>query len=792
MTRIMSFAVKPLVLGMLISTQYTYALQILNENDLRDVNGQDGIYVETTLDSVGIDQLYWEDQTGSASTTGVTNGEKPLRALLNDVAISGTTANPVKAEITLNTGTKGTGATATAGIDLAANVYLPLLEAKSFKICDKAAATCSATSLGSMGVQSSHVDTPLNFHLTTQNGLFNKDSDANLKLGIKNLHIYLGQKHQSVSDQINQLVLKNVNFNLEGQGRFYIDQTNGLVLTTGTGGYVDLLRVANDDVNAGTYASGGKSTSSGLNLEFMLKNNVKNTAPYVLNANNSPQDARGLIRIGASGRIVNGSIEVRGVNEKGLTSTILGNANQGSTQSTNSIMGSSGIATHIRGEFVNTGTNATTLEIGGAGTNAYGFEFSDLSVLKVNDTKNAYFDSGNVYINLVDTKSLSLPVNAYLNAQRFGGTAGATLTINDDYKHDIHNGTGANPYAAAVAIRGAEFQALSKKGRFTNSAGIDAAHKISDSVVNQWGLALPFYNLNANLAVYGTTVAANSVYAPKIDAATGKPLIDREAVLSATTPIERLGFTLAMSTDGVDRDATNKALGNKTTSILVIDGATNYYMGLRNVDMLMKGTGTMGVENGSLNIDMPTMLVVMAGEVAAGYLPGATYKTCTISATSCNGITVQKAVDNNFALSNDVLMGMMIRFGGAMSLSLIPNNNRDDGSSLTVVGDLKLDSASKNSIQISDPADKSIVGLDNITGHLQFNNAIKISRATNGEGEVSFNTGLKVNPQGTKEGVLRVRDLNLYPPNNGAGQRLGELALTGGTLNSQFKIVPRN
>ncbi len=44
-------------------------------------------------------------------------------------------------------------------------------------------------------------------------------------------------------------------------------------------------------------------------------------------------------------------------------------------------------------------------------------------------------------------------------------------------------------------------------------------------------------------------------------------------------------------------------------------------MGLRNIDMFLKGNGTIGLENGSLNIGLKDMLLALSTEIAAGYLP---------------------------------------------------------------------------------------------------------------------------------------------------------------------------
>ena len=217
--------------------------------------------------------------------------------------------------------------------------------------------------------------------------------------------------------------------------------------------------------------------------------------------------------------------------------------------------------------------------------------------------------------------------------------------------------------------------------------------------------------------------------------------------------------------------------------------------------MLLKGNGSIGVENGSLNLSLKNMLVVMAAEVAAGYLPGTTYASCAGGIATASVACGNKGASdsNNFAKSDDVLFGLKLRFGGDMDLSLIPNSEiKADGTGnrLTVVGDLKL-AATNNTIQISDPVNGSILGLDNLTGDIRFNNAIVLSKnSTSGTGQVGFNASLQFNPTQSVDGVFRARDLNFYPPSmNGAlvsGARLGEMALTGGRLTSEFNIIPRN
>lgn len=789
----------------------TFALQAMQDEDLRAVNGQDGVQIITSLSEANIDQVYWADDAGRGSE-GATNST--LKATADNVKIRQSNAStvPLGADIKLNTGSSNNN----VGLDLSASLSPALITVDSFRICDNEATVSCSPAIGNLAIQtSSNID----LNLRTLNGLFSKENLSEMSLGIKNANVYLGQT--DVSNKLNQLILKNFNFNFAGRGAIFVDSAEGLRLQTNTRiggvdsvagatstpndnlGYVDLNRVADSAsgkpgfLNTGTYAKDGVTTSSGLNLEIMLNKDVNKADPYAIDATtNSPKGAKGLIRLGASGRMVNSSLEFRGVSG---ANTVLGNANNAngsSTTLTKNVMGNSGVAFRMKTEFTKDDdsmlngdkSKATALEIGGAGLNAYGFEFSNLTGLL--PSTRASFDSGNVYLNLADTKSLSLPTNTVFQTTRFGN--GSYLTKDTDYLQNVHNGTtGVNPYSLVVAIRGAEFQSIARRGRFTTSAGMATNNLFTNSGLdNQWGLALPFYNLNANLALYGTTVKADQAFYYTL---AGSNVVKN--LVASTGGTARLGLSIAMSTEGVKKDD-----GSKTTSIMVIDGgkvgttgtSTDYYMGLRNIDMLLKGAGNLGVENGSVNVSLRDMLIVMSAEVAAGYLPGTTYKTCKLNAGAAGCGTISAAPKNSFSMADDVLFGLKLRIGGDIDFSLIPNNSVDDGSRLTVAGELTL-KGDNNTIQISDPQNGSTLGLDRITGKVAFNNAIVVTKdQASGEGKVGFNTSLLMNPDKSTSGVFRARDINFYPPSTGAGARLGELAITGGRISSEFNIIPRN
>ncbi|HNC02992.1 MAG TPA: hypothetical protein PLY05_06505, partial [Agitococcus sp.] len=534
------FSLTILSLSILLA-QSCYALQVLEDNDLRDVEGQDGLDVNISYSEADIGNMYWEDSVGTA-TTG--DPEQALRASANTVKI-----RDLKPADGLTLGGRyqvdiGSNGTRT-GLSLKTTLNPFTLSVDSFSICDLSAVCdpsgASGAYNGTVGSLAVQVDSPMQIDITTPDGLFNETEQASLSLGVQNLNVYMGLKTAPAATTQNQLILKNFNFNFGGKGVFYVDETKGLMLETSSGiasgapkasktqapntthGYIDFTRVTDpDQTGAATGTYGG--TSAGLNLEFLTK---KETAP---SANTySLADTKGLIRLGASGRMVNSYLQLRGISMNGVTAptdnnvtnthilnNVLGYAsNNSGTGSgvTNTVMGSKGVNLRFRGEFTTAGdamlggddTKETKLEIGGAGQNAFGFEFSKLQPLAFGSTERAYFDSGDIYFNLANTRHLRMPENSVLMTSRFGGNTTTFLTSSADYVQQVHNFPD-NPYSFVSAIRGSEFQAISRRGRFTSSSNVSAGNAIaaSDGTANEWGLGLPFYNLNANIAMYSS------------------------------------------------------------------------------------------------------------------------------------------------------------------------------------------------------------------------------------------------------------------------------------------------
>lgn len=845
------FVLNTLAVSILLVSNSTYALQALDDTSMRDVNAQDGLNVNLDFKEVNAGTVFWEDNAGRG--TAGKSADTTLRAEASNFKIQAHSSTPTinpNINILMNSGSQANK----TGLDFNLTVAPVLISMNQFKVCDTSAC---GNSVGDLAVQTNS-NTSIAFK--TRDGLFSRDSQSELTFSLRNANIYLGQ---TTGTTLNQLILKNFNFNFFGKGVMFVDSNEGFIVRTNAAsaadattsttpsllhGYVDFTRV-DDPANTGTITGntyGATASNSGLNIELMLNKNVNPNNRYSVDGTKTPlngqatsEKAKGLIRLGASGRMVNGSIQVRGTNSNSLdvgvnggnirtdpiynvannqfgnpdNTNILGKANNGvSSSGTQNIIGNTGIAFRMKADFTKKNdpmlqgdnTKATVLEIGGAGFNTYGFEFGELTGLNLQNRGS--FDTGNVYLNLVDTKTVFLPANKALQTSRYwNGSSSTTLTTDADYVQNIHNGTtDQNPYALLAAIRGAEFQAFSRSGRFTNSARTTGTTipKINDTAGNTWGLALPFYDLNANLAMYGTTAPADAYYYDLGGT--------RYTVVAGA---ERLGFSLAMSTTGMN--GSTDTTKQKTTSILLLDNAdinSVRYIGLRNIDMLLRGTGTVGLENGSFNASLKDILIILSAQIAAGYLPGTVYAGTSTPASASSA---------DFSNNNDVLLSTNLRFDAKkVDFSLIPNSeyiDSENGGRLSVVGELEFKPVSlggKSAIQLSDPLDGSTVGFDNIDGKVAFNNAIIIAPDTRQtcptvgcDGMVSFKAGLTFNPAGTTgignsgaatdaekiAGVLRVRDINLYPPTVGAQpQRLGEMVLTGGRIIGQLGIIPRN
>lgn len=828
-------------LGLLIASLNSpvHALEALDDDSLSQVDAQDGVLMQINFGpdaaaassgvGVSLDRLYWEDTAGMVQGSSTTGSNAALRGYADTVTLFGKGMG-----LTMSLDFGSFNGRPGLNLDMTANIGTAF--GRNFRVCDSSGTTAWVDGCGaSLGALTLQTTTPLRFNLKTSDGLFNQTSIAYLLSDIRNLNVYWNQATTASSPNTstnNQLILKNFNFNFEGTGYIYVTDAGGFILQTAcpTGtGCTTLGQTAGITMSRVTDPSFATKTLPGLNLEMMYKENSgdpTNAANYTLTG------AKGLIRLGVSGEMTNASLVFRGTDATGTTgeASILGPAYAANgTASTNPIKGSEGFALSFGASFKRDGTNPVTLELGHAGSNAFGVQFGNISPFQIRtgcsnsacngagdstalNTGLASFTTGNFYVDLTESKKLLMPENSKLNSIPMGASFLTTNGTNvagstNEYSFDVHPSTTTNPGMLVWGIRNMEFNAASRNSRFVVSNDVtDATVKNAGDLTgfyssatgwatasNSWGLSLPFYNVNVDTAFYGATGGV-------------------------TGTEQRIGMGFALSTVGRNTD------GSKTTSILVIDGApnandsnnpTNYYVGVRNIDMYMAGMGSIGLNGDStittakgINIDIRQFRLALAGEVAAGYLPGAKVKSTGIN---------QYAPSNSFALTDDVLFGLRLKIAGDANLVITPG----DSSSLETAGKAtnfprllgKLN-LSGGALQIVEPVDGTILGFDNICGgsangvaaatysanpcgsgtvasaSLNLNNFIRINRDS-----IDFSYTLNFNPTNADANVFRIKDVEMFAANGTGGlqprQRWGEMVVTGGNMTMQMNLKPR-
>lgn len=711
MTKPQRFALSVLSISILLMTQ-AHALQVLSDQALREVEGQDGFNADINFTEAKIDKVEWIDQTGR---TGVNDtGEMEVATTFSGINISrGNLAADQKlgAKVSLDVygSEQGSGA---AGIHFNMQNTLGKVTVDKLQVCVvHSGCSPNAHSMGGLEIESYQ---PIVFNLLTTNGLFNKNSKTFLDLSLKDARVAIKQKDGQ--GQQNMLSMEHLNINISTLSYLSIDPKNGITLTSGKDGFADFIR---DEITG----------RPGINLEFALNN-------------------RSLIRAGANGRMVNGVVELgSSAAHSGILGKVSTRSGDSVLYSKNDVAGSSGIRIKVAGEFTNDldklGDKATTLELGGAGAFAYGLRFENITALRTRSniqgneqgdrpltSERAGLDMGGMYINLAYSHSLDIPINPNLTNLFMGTTQGnnaVRVASNADYTHNVIN-QNTNYASAVLSVRNLDFMALSRRGRFIVTPDVTDATKLPSTEPAKWGLGLPIHDLNANFAFFSLNSAAGYDYIATRDA-NGVPILEN------SNNAQRIGFSAAMSTKGVNDN------GSKSTSILLIDGAdntnyangmvtpTDYYLGLRNIDMMINAFGKIGFEAGHLNVSLPNFKFAMAAQLAAGYLPGAKYRSCP-SSGGCY------APSNSFTTNNDVLLGLKVRTSGKMFLSLVPRqtitsqNGLVEGvNALNILGIYQLSNQGNltNSIQIVD-ADGSTIGFDNLRGVIGFDNNIIVVR----------------------------------------------------------------
>lgn len=742
----------------------SYALQALNDQILSDVTGQDGISITHEASKVDIKQLNWVDPAEV--------GKTPIKLGLHNIEVKTATGyNNIKTKLDFDVGTTQlANGTQGVGIQLSASVSpFTATAAQIMLMCSPNCATGETDqNLGSFKLSTI---SPFEVYLATTNGLFNRDSKVHLDFKLQNASISYGQNNQD-------LTLKDFNFNLSADGYLYIDETEGVVLTSkgSVGDNIVVLGRVEDKTDVHD-SRVGNARNPGLNVD--------------LRYGSANSTHRNLIRIGASGALTNGKI-VLNADQTGVAKFNTVNRVNGNVQE-NEVIASAGygfknaggLHLNVSADFTRAGNSLlgaatpTTFELGHTGTGSYAIEFSNLSPLNVRtstdpnsaiNSQNAYIDFGQIYINNIRTNSMGFVVNGQIKT--ILGAQNYELIYNP-------SPTGNASNMAFIAVRGLDFQAIARKARFISDNSI----AVNNTNEGTWGLGIPLYNLNANAAFFA-----------------------KKYTNTVGTVKDGLGYDIAVSTDGYGEDSQGNP---KTTSIIVIDGAmskhgeeVNYYTGLRNIDSYFKANGVIGFNENEIYIKADNLLFAANAEIVIGQLPGALYN-CPAGVDSCAKEVVPI---NNFAKKDDVLASIAFMLDGKGELFIIPGLEAVGGTSqsnylsfksnfeFNTLSSTDLSNESKKGSFISlsntdsngTATKTSSFNLNKMQGHLGLNGKIHMQKdSVVIDNQVQFNHKALAGGQGT---AFRT-EVALSP--TGTMQKVADIAITGGAMRSTLGITPR-
>lgn len=713
----------------ILLAQYTYAFEQLSDDHLSDVTGQDGISITHEVSRVKVNQLNWVDPSD----------QNKQKIGLHDVQIDGVAQSTITSKLDFDVGKTDAG----AGIRVAASISPFTAVAQHIMLlCEGASCQTPSQDLGSLTISTT---SPLKLILETTNGLFNRNDTAFLDFQLQNASISHGMNGRS-------LTLKDFNFNFAGTGYMYVAADEGIVLTTKSTGTTDhTVNLGRVKDNSTVHSSRTNATNPGVNID--------------LRYTTDKGEQRNLIRMGASGAVTNAKVSIN-ANQEGIKDFGLTNKASGYES-----VGSGGLHLGMRADFTGkndpnlvAGQSPTTLEIGHTGIGSYAIEFSNLTSLVAD--KNAFIDFGDIYINSIQAKSLEFLVNDKLKATL--GLTNNVLTQNLSTK-------AAGDNFAFVAIRGMDFQSIARTARFISDNSI-AELASNDST---WGIGVPIYNLNANVAI------SEQKYSYK-----------------GAAEKSGIGYNVAVSTEGYGVD--KKTGTPSTTSLILIDGKkglngkeVNYYAGLRNINALIQSNGVIGYENDGIYVRADKLLIAANAELAIGQLPGSTYNCTTTTAAKC-GTTVP--VDN-FSKRDDVLTNISFKLDGKGELFIVPGlNDNAENNYLSFRGSFEF-----NALTAAEKSDQKVMGsylslmnedvnangtvsassinINKMQGELGFDARIKMKQDS-----VVFDNQVKFNPSNTMSKAFRAE---VSMQTNGNMQKMADIALTGGTMRSTMGITPR-
>lgn len=760
----------------IFAAQQSYALELIQDKELGSVTGQDGISITHEMSKLTIDQANWYDQntTVSQPTSNIRSGLG-----LHNLNITSPTNENIKSTLNIDVGAtdQGAGLGISASIspfNATADLYL-LKFTCSTNPCSqqtnsiRTAGSQTTQLLGKIGLSTS---TPFNVHLQTNAGLFNKDVEGTMVFQLQNATL----SHQ-LGD--NKLILNDFNFNFAGTGYLYLDSQEGLVLSSYNAhndNIIDLNRVIDiTDIHA---SRGEDATNPGVNIDLRY---------YTPN-----NERKNIIRMGASGAITKAKIAINadqsklGVFDRNSYGTVTTRTDT-TASGYDIVAGEGGLHLKVGADFLNQETlgagsahKPTVLEIGHTGKGSYAVEFSNLRALTKTDLLgnpvNASIDFGDIYINTINAQSLNFLINKNLTETlRIPKTANNYSTFTDSITQNLVGST-SNDYAL-IAIRSMDFQAIASKAQFISD---NSLAKLNDNT-GEWGIGIPIYNLNANLAITGATYGNNK---------------------------QGIAYNLIASTEGYGID--KKTNSPSTTSLLLIDGhtgeysqeAVNYYAGLRNIDAFVESNGVIGYEDDGIMIRADKLLIAANAEFAVGQLPGSKY--------NCAEAACDDRVSNDiFGNKSDVITTIAFKLDGKGNFMIIPGIENSSASAenqslnfLSFTSNFTFADLGSNPdinnwgsyISLSNEdsngttSKKSSVMINRMQGEIGLNGQIYMKKdAAVLDTQVKFNNkALTAGGQG-----MPFKAEIAMAPSGAAIQKVADLAITGGVLRSTLMITPR-
>jgi hypothetical protein len=294
-----------------------------------------------------------------------------------------------------------------------------------------------------------------------------------------------------------------------------------------------------------------------------------------------------------------------------------------------------------------------------------------------------------------------------------------------------------------------------------------------------WGIGIPIYNLNANVALSAGTYG--------------------------TTNKSGIAYNVMASTEGYGIDS--KTGLPSTTSIILIDGqngvhgeAVNYYAGFRNIDAFFQSEGVIGYENEGIYIRADKLLIAAKAELAIGQLPGSKYN-CTSGAYAKCGTYVPH---DNFSKRDDVITNIAFKLDGSGELLIIPGIDPtiENPDSNFLAFDAKFKFRPLSTAEVADVANlgsyfsltnedidvdgklkTSGIHFNRFEGDLAMKAKVRVSADT-----ITFDNQVKLNAGNNIATPFRT---DFAMSTNGNIQNIASIALTGGTIRSTLGITPR-